>query len=96
MNERFEIQGRRRHRRDGEPVRDESRLAHTERLDDALIAASMWVDEGFSVWVYRVDRSDGIRPTYHSVHTSRPQPSTSSTSIRRLRDPGNRAFRRVA
>lgn len=92
MSERFEIQGRRRNRSGGGPVRDESRLARAETLDDALKAANGWADEGFTVWVYRVEQGNGVSPIYHSVHTFRPQPSTSATPARR---PDNRDSRAV-
>jgi hypothetical protein len=76
-SERFEIQGRRRNHSEGGPVRDESRLARAEKLNDALKAANMWAHEGFTVWVYRVEQGNSVSPVYHSVRTFRPHPSTS-------------------
>jgi hypothetical protein len=95
-SERFEIQGRRRSHPEGGPVRDESRLARTEKLDDALKAANTWAHEGFTVWVYRVEQGNSVSPIYHSVSTFRPHPSTSATPDRRPNNRDSQAFARVA
>jgi hypothetical protein len=72
MSGRFEIQARLLRGRDGVVVRDESRLACAEALDDGLRAANAWVTEGFIVWIYRVTSGDGVRPVYRTVRTLSP------------------------
>ena len=59
-------------------MRDESRLARAEKLDDALKAANNWSHEGFMVWVYRVEQGNGVNPIYHSVRTFEPRASTTT------------------
>jgi hypothetical protein len=79
MSERFEIQGRRRHPSEDGPPREESRLAHAETLHDALTTAKTWASDGLMVWVYRVERGNGISPIYNAVRTFQPEPSTNTT-----------------
>jgi hypothetical protein len=74
MSERYEIQARLLQRRDGLVVRNESRLARADTLAEAIRAAKGWSADGFTVWIYRVDPGDGIRPIYHSVERLEPGP----------------------
>jgi hypothetical protein len=76
MSERHEIQARLLQRRDGLVVRNESRLARTDTLAEAIRAAKGWSAEGFTVWIYRVDPGDGVRPVYHSVERLEPSSAT--------------------
>jgi hypothetical protein len=87
-SERYEIQARRLARRDGVVVHDESRLARADTLDDAVHAANAWVAEGFTVWIYRVEAGNGVRPIYHSVQRLQPVSPTAPNSRRRTRTDG--------
>jgi hypothetical protein len=72
MSERYEIQARLLQRRDGLVVRNESRLARADTLAEAKRAAKGWSADGFTVWIYRVEPGDGVRPVYHSVERLEP------------------------
>jgi hypothetical protein len=81
MSERYEIQARLLQLRDGLVVRNESRLARTDILAEAKRAAKGWSADGFTVWIYRVEPGDGVRPVYHSVErlepdSAAPRPTT--------------------
>lgn len=72
MNEWYEIQARLLQRRNGLVVRNESRLARARTQDEAMHAATAWVAEGFTVWIFRVEPGDGVRPVYHQVQRLQP------------------------
>ena len=69
MTVRFEVQARRQIRHNGTVVSDETRRASTTALDDARRTARRLAAEGFTVWIFRVERGDGTRPHYRSVQT---------------------------
>ena len=76
MSERYEIQARLLQRRGGLVVRNESRLARADTLAEATRTAKGWSADGFTVWIYRVDPGDGVRPIYHSVQRLEPEAAT--------------------
>ncbi len=75
MSQLFDVQARRQQRRDGVLVRDESRLARTATLDEATRGGRALAADWFTVWIYRVEGTDGFRPVYHPLRTLRPDPA---------------------
>lgn len=69
----FEVQARLIEHRDGVRVRDEVRLARADTHDDAMRLAHSLVADGFTVWIYRVQRGSGSRPVYRTVDVFRPE-----------------------
>ncbi|GAA2536940.1 hypothetical protein [Pseudonocardia hydrocarbonoxydans] len=55
-------------------VRDETRLGSATALDDAVRAARAHAADGFTVWIYEVDRGSGTQPAYTRVDVVRPDP----------------------
>jgi hypothetical protein len=96
MSERYEIQARLLQRRDGLVVRNESRLARAYTLAEAKRAARDWSADGFTVWIYRVDPGDGVRPNYHSVQRLEPGSATPGPSTTRADGRANGVAGRAA
>lgn len=80
MTARFEVQARRQLRRNGTVVSDETRHASTAVLDDARRTARLLAAEGFTVWIFRVERGEGTSPVYRSVQTVHPAATTATTA----------------
>lgn len=68
----FAIQARLVEWRDTVLVRDETRLDSATALDDAVRAARAHAADGFTVWIYQVDRGSRTQPAYTRVDVLRP------------------------
>lgn len=73
MSAYFEVQARLIEHRDGVRVRDEVRLARADTHDDGVRLAHSLVADGFTVWIYRVQRGSGTRPVYRTIDVFRPE-----------------------
>jgi hypothetical protein len=81
----YAIQARLIERRDNIVVWDETRRDVATELSDAVRTARAHAADGFTVWIYEVHRDDGVRPTYVTVDTFRPQVAPPSNADARLR-----------
>lgn len=86
MDTRLEIQGRLHARRNGIVVRDDVRLAHADDLPEARRIAGALVANGFTVWIYAVERGSGTSPRYRGLATMSP---ASRPPIRLVRGSGS-------
>jgi hypothetical protein len=72
METRMEIQGRRRVRHPGGDVRDEVRHASSTTEAEAREIAHRIAAEGFTVWIFQVERGPGIARRYRGIATLPP------------------------
>ena len=75
MTTQFEIQARIVERRAGVRIRDGVRLAAATILDHAIDAARTFAADGYTVWIFSVERSTGRAPSYRLIERIDP-PST--------------------
>lgn len=71
MNDRFEVHARLVQRDGAVIVRDEVRRAEADDLDAAYAIAQRFTADGFTVWIYHLQRSAGAAPVFRRVDQAR-------------------------
>ena len=72
MTTQFEVQARIVERRDGVRIRDDVRLATATTLDHAITSARTFAADGYTVWIFSVERSTSRAPLYRLIERVNP------------------------